>query len=72
MPRSISKFVLVAVAIGVAVIGATAIGIVTAQSSHTQAKPTTPRIMATVPKAEFRIGDHQQLKKIFLGEDRLR
>ena len=41
MPRSISKFVLVAVAIGVAVIGATAIGIVTAQSSHTQAKPTT-------------------------------
>jgi hypothetical protein len=34
MPRSISKFVMVAVAIGVAVVGASAIGIAAAQSSH--------------------------------------
>ena len=26
----------------------------------------------TVPKAEFHIGDHQQLKKMLLGDDRLR
>jgi hypothetical protein len=72
MPRSISKFVMGAVAIGVAVVGASAIGIAAAQSSHEQAKTTTHRIMATVLKTEFRIGDHQQLRKIFLGEDRLR
>ena len=72
MPRSISRFVKVAVAIGVAVVGASAIGIAAAQSSHEQAKTTTHRIMATVLKTEFRIGDHQQLRKIFMGDDRLR
>ena len=72
MPSSISKFVMVTVAIGVAVVGASAIGIAAAQSSHEQAKTTTHRIMATVLKTEFRIGDHQQLRKIFLGGDRLR
>jgi hypothetical protein len=72
MPRSISKFVMGAVAIGVAVVGASAIGIAAAQSSHEQAKTTTHRFMATVRKTEFRIGDHQQLRTIFLGGDRLR
>jgi hypothetical protein len=59
MPRSISKFVMGAFAIGVAVVGASAIGIAAAQSSHEQAKTITPR-------------DHQQLRKIFVGGDRLR
>jgi hypothetical protein len=72
MPRSISRFVKVAVAIGVAVVGASAIGIAAAESSHEQAKTTTLRIMAKVLKTEFRIGDHQQLRKIFMGDDRLR
>ena len=72
MPRSISKFVMVAVAIGVAVVGASAFGMAAAHSSHEQAKATTHRIMATVLKTEFRIGDHQQLRNIFLSGDRLR
>jgi len=72
MPRSTSQFVTLAVAIGVAVVGASAIGIAAAQSSHEQAKTTTHRIMATVLKTEFRIDDHQQLRKVFLGGDRLR
>jgi hypothetical protein len=72
MPRRISKFVIVTVAIGVAIVGASAIGIAAAHSSHEQAKATTHRIMATVLKTEFRIGDHQQLRKIFLSGDRLR
>ena len=77
MPRSISKFVIskfviVTVAIGLAIVGTSAIGIAAAHSSHEQAKATTHRIMATVLKTEFRIGDHQQLRKIFLGGDRLR
>ena len=72
MPCSISRFVKVAVAIGVAVVGASAIGIATAESSHEQAKTATLRIMARVLKTEFRIGDHQQLRKIFVDGDRLR
>ncbi len=72
MPRSIRKSVTMAVAIGVAVVGASAIGIAAAQSSHEQAKTAAHRIMATVLKTEFRIGDHQQLRKIFVGGDRLR
>ena len=72
MPRSIGKFVIVTVAIVVAVVGASAIGIAAAHSSHEQAKATTHRIMAKVLKTEFRIGDHQQLRNIFLSADRLR
>jgi hypothetical protein len=72
MPRSISKFIMVTVAIGVTIVGASAFGIAAAHSSHEQAKATTHRIMATVPKTEFRIGDHQQLRNIFLSGDRLR
>jgi hypothetical protein len=72
MPRSINKFLIGAVAIGVAVVGASAIGIAAAQSSHEQTKTTTQRVMATVLKTEFRIGDRQQLRTIFLGGDRLR
>jgi hypothetical protein len=72
MRRSISKFVMVTVAIGVAIVGATVFGIAAAASSHEQAKATTHRIIASVLKTEFRIGDHQQLRKIFLGGDRLR
>jgi hypothetical protein len=72
MPRSISKFIMVTVAIGVTIVGASAFGIAAAHSSHEQAKATTHRIMATVLKTEFRIGDHQQLRNIFLSGDRLR
>jgi hypothetical protein len=72
MPRGTRKFVKVMVAIGVAIVGATAFGIAAAESSHEQAKATAHRIVASVLKTEFRIGDHQQLRKIFLGDDRLK
>ena len=72
MPRSIRKFVIVTVAIGLAIVGASAIGIAAAHSSHEQAKATAHRIMATVLKTEFRINDHQQLRNIVLSGDRLR
>ena len=45
MPRSISKFIMVTVAIGVTIVGASAFGIAAAHSSHEQAKATTHRIM---------------------------
>ena len=72
MPRSISKFIMVTIAIGVAIVGASAFGMAAAHSSHEQAKATTDRTKATVLKTEFRIGDHQQLRNIFLSGDRLR
>ena len=61
-----------AVAIGVAVVGATAVGVAAAQSAFEQAKKTTYRIKPSVSETEFRIGHHQQLRNIFFGGDRLR
>jgi hypothetical protein len=71
MPRSISQFVIMAVAIGVAVVGATTIGVAAAQSAFEQAKKTTYRI-TPISETDFRIGHHQQLRNIFFGGDRLR
>ena len=70
MPRSIRQFIIMVVAIGLAVVGATAIG--TAQSAFEQAKKTTYRINSPVSETDFRIGPHQQLRNIFFGGDRLR
>ena len=72
MPRSIRQFIIMVVAIGLAVVGATAIGIAAAQSAFEQAKKTTYRITPTVSETGFRISDHQQLRNIFFGGDRLR
>lgn len=55
-----------------AVVGASVIGIAAAQSSFEQAKSTTYPIKSPVSKTDFQIGDHQQLKNIFFGGDRLR
>ena len=72
MPRSIRQFIIMVVAIGLAVVGATAIGIAAAQSAFEQAKKTTYRITSPVSETGFRISDHQQLRNIFFGGDRLR
>jgi len=72
MPSSISKFVITTIAIGVAIVAASAIGMAAAHSSHEQARATTHRVVATVLKTEFRIDDHQQLRNLFLSSDRLR
>ena len=72
MPRSIRQFIIMVVAIGLAVVGATAIGIAAAQSAFEQAQKTTYRINSPVSETDFRIGHHQQLRNIFFGGDRLR
>jgi hypothetical protein len=72
MPRSIRHFIIMVVAIGMAVVGATAIGIAAAQSAFEQAAKTTYRINSPVSETDFRIGPHQQLRNIFFGGDRLR
>ena len=72
MPRSIRQFIIMVVAIGLAVVGATAIGVAAAQSAFEHAKKTTYRINSPVSETDFRIGHHQQLRNIFFGGDRLR
>jgi hypothetical protein len=72
MQRSIRQFIIMVVAIGLAVVGATAIGIAAAQSAFERAKKTTYRINSPVSETDFRIGPHQQLRNIFFGGDRLR
>jgi hypothetical protein len=72
MPRGIRQFVIMAVAIGVTVVGATAIGVAAAQSAFEQAKKTTHNVKSPVSETDFRIGHHQQLRNFFFGGDRLR
>lgn len=74
MPRSISQLLIGAtVAIGFAVVAASAIGSAVAQSPLDQTKSTTNRYEPPVAETDLRIGDHQQLKNIFFGSgDRLR
>ena len=71
MPRSISKFVIMAVAIAVALVGATTLGIAAAQSALEHAK-TINRIKPSVSETDFHISHHQQVRNIFFGVDRFR
>ena len=71
MPRSISKFVIMAVAFAVALVGATTLGIAAAQSAFEHAK-TTNRIKPSVSETDFHISHHQQVRNIFFGVDRFR
>ena len=72
MPRSTSQFVIMAVVIGLAVVGASAIGIAAAQSSFEQVKRTTHSIKSPVSETDFQIGDHQHLAIFELGVIELR
>jgi hypothetical protein len=72
MPRSISKFVITAIAIAVALVGATTLGIAAAQSAFEHAKTVNYRIKSPVSETDFRISHHQQIRNIFFGVDRFR
>ena len=73
MPRNVMQlFIGITAAIGFAVVGVSAIGSAVAQSPLEQAKGTTNRHEPPVSETDFRIGDHQQLRNIFFGGDRLR
>jgi hypothetical protein len=71
MSQSISKFVIMAVAIAVALVGATTFGIAAAQSAFGYAK-TINRIKSPVSESDFQISHHQKVRKIFFGVDRFR
>ncbi len=71
MSHSISKFVIMAVAIAVALVGATTFGITAAQSAFGYAK-TINRMKPPVSETDFQISHHQQVRNIFFGADRFR
>jgi hypothetical protein len=60
------------VAIGIAFVGATAFGMVVAHSAferaQVSAQETLSKPFRSGPKTEFRLGEHQQLRKIFLNQ----
>jgi hypothetical protein len=74
MRSSITQFTIrVVVAIGIAFVGINAIGSVVAYSAVERAwmiaqESITKPFRSPGPKAEFRLSDHQQLRKIFLGK----
>jgi hypothetical protein len=61
------------VAIGIAVVGVVAIGSAAAYSAVERARAITQEnltqpFQSPVPKAEFRLSEHQQLRKMFLSQ----
>jgi hypothetical protein len=68
MRSGITQFTIrTVVAIGIAVVGATAIGVAVADSAFERAQ-VIARFTKPVPKAEFRLSEHEQLRKIFLNQ----
>jgi hypothetical protein len=62
---TVKQLVVIAVAIAMAIVGASAFGIGAAEHSATQVG--TSRF--TPAKADFRLNDHQRLKKMLLGKE---
>jgi hypothetical protein len=57
----------IAIAIATAIVGASAFGITAVEYSATQ-QVSTKRY--TPPKADFRLDEHQRLRKMLLGQER--
>jgi hypothetical protein len=68
MRSGITQFTIRTVVVtGIAVVGATAIGVAIADSAFERAQ-VIARFTKPVPKAEFRLSEHEQLRKIFLNQ----
>jgi hypothetical protein len=73
MRSSITQFTIrMVVAIGIAFVGVSAIGSVVAYSAveraWTMAQETLSKPFRSAPKAEFRLSEHQKLRKMFLSQ----
>jgi hypothetical protein len=62
---TVKQLVVIAMAIAAAIVGAGAVGIDAIEHSATQA----PTNRFTPSKAEFRLNDHQRLRKMLLGQE---
>ena len=61
---TVKHLVVIAIAIAVALLGATAVGISAAE--HSATKVHTPRV--TPATADFRLNEHQQARRMLLGQ----
>jgi hypothetical protein len=64
---TVKHLVAIAIAVAVAFVGASAVGIGAIEHSTTQA----PTNRFTTSKADFRLNDHQRLRKMWLGQERI-
>jgi hypothetical protein len=64
---TVKHLVAIAIAIAVAIVGAGAVGISVVEHSTTQ----VPTNRFTPSKADFRLNDHQQLRKMLLAQERI-
>ena len=62
---TVKQLVGIAIAILTAIVGASAFGISAVERSATQVATNRP----TPAKADFRLNDHQRLKKMLLGQE---
>jgi hypothetical protein len=71
MRSRITQFAIRAVVVGIAFVAVSAIGSVVAYSAveraRTIAQENFIKPIQSAPKAEFRLSEHQQLRKFFLG-----
>ena len=62
---TVKQLVIIAIAIAAAIVGAGTVGIGAIEHSATQ----VPANRFTPSKADFRLNDHQRLRKILLGQE---
>jgi hypothetical protein len=62
---TLKHLVAIAIAVAMAIVGASAFGISAVEYSATQ----PPAGRYAPPKSDFQLSDHQRLKKILLGQD---
>jgi hypothetical protein len=65
---TVKQWIGIAIAIAVAIVGATAGGIAAIEHSATQ----IPTYRVTPAKADFRLSDHQRLRKMLLGQESIK
>jgi hypothetical protein len=64
---TVKQLVIIAIAIAAAIVGAGTVGIGAIEHSATQ----VPANRFTPSKADFRLSDHQRLRKILLGQEHI-
>jgi hypothetical protein len=62
---TVKRLIGIAIAIATAIVGASAFGITAVEYSATQ----VPATRSTPAKADYRLNEHQRLKKMLLGQE---
>ena len=68
---TVKQLVVIAIAIAAAIVGAGAVGIGAIEHSATKDATQVRTNRFTPSKADFRLNDHQRLRKILLGQEHI-